>query len=246
MQIDAEIVGQHEFDPSHHIVGAGRLTDVHEQATRGDGAPVDAAGIEHTRLVGPVGQNLQMFVGDHARATGDGVPGALADQVRRQVPIGIERGEADHACHFRSWHRALADDDAHPVADAAVLDHPEPGRGGVDQDIASLNRRNGARALDIGEDQPLVISGAAIEGGDGGRVGAASDGEAVHLLEDADGRRGIRSGGEAEALAELIRPVGGDLVLGEAGPAGAIGGETPDEAVIGRVARQSGAGEVRR
>ncbi len=187
-----------------------------------------------------------MLVGDHARATGDGIAGALADQVRRQVPVGIERGEADQARHFRRRHGALADDHAHRVADPSVLDHPEPGRGGVDEDVAALDRGNRAGPLDIGEDQPLVISGATVQGGDGRRVGAAGDGEAVHLLEGAERRRGIGRGGEAEALAELVRPAGGDRTLWQARPAGAIGGEAADQPVIGRVARQGGAGEVRR
>lgn len=151
-----------------------------------------------------------MLVGDDPRAVGRGVAGALADQVRRQVPIGVQGGVADQPRHFRGRHGALADDDAHRVPDPAVLDHPEPGRAGVDEDVAALHRRNGAGALDIGEDQPLVIGGAPVERGEGGRVGAAGDGKAVHLLEGAEGRRRIGIGGEAKALAERLRPIGGD------------------------------------
>ncbi len=244
MQIDAEIVGQHELHPAHHILRARELADVDEQAAGGNRAPVDPPGIQRARLVAPVGKHFQPLVGDHARAMGDGVAGALADQVRRQVPIGVERGIADQAGHFRRRHGALADDDAHRVADASVLDHPQPGRGGVDQDIAALDRRDRPCPFDIGEDQPLIISRAAIQRGDGGGVGAAGDGETVDLLEAAEQRRGIGACGEAEALAQLLRAIGRHLQLRQSGPAGAIGGEATDEAVIGRIARQGGAGEI--
>jgi hypothetical protein len=187
-----------------------------------------------------------MFVADHVRAMGGGVAGALADQVRRQVPIGVERGEADQAGHFRRRHRLLADDDAHRIADAAVLDHPESRRAGIDQHVTALDGRDRAGPLDIGEDQPLVPGRAAVERGDRGGVGPASDGEAVHLLEGAQGLRRVGMCGEAEALAELFRPVGGNLQLRQAGPAGAIGGEAANETVIGRIAGESGSGKIGR
>ena len=243
VQIDAEIVGQHELDPAHHVLRARQLAQVDEAAAGGDGAPVDPARVERAGLLAPVGEDLEIFPGDDARSAGGGVAGALADQVGRQVPIGIERGIADQARHFRRRHGALADDDAHRVADPPVLDHPEPGGGGVDEDVAALHRRNGARALDIGEDQALVISRAPVERGDGGGIGAAGDGQPVHLLEQAQGGGGIGVGGETEPLTELLGPAGGDLELGEARPAGAIGAEAADEAVIGRVAGEGGAGE---
>jgi hypothetical protein len=99
-----------------------------------------------------------------------------------------------------------------------------------------LCSRNGAGPLDIGEDQALIISGAAVERGDGGRIGAAGDGQAVRLLKGAESGGGVRIGGKAEALAKLFRPAGGDLDLGQARPAGAINGEAADEPVIGRIA----------
>ena len=239
MQIDAEIVGQHELDPAHHVVRARQLAEVHEAAAGGDGAPVDAARIQPPRLVGPVGEDLEMLGGDHARAARGGVAGARADQVRRQVPVGVERGIADQAGHFGRRHGALADDDEHGIANAAVLDHPEPGRSGVDEHVAALNGRDGAGALDIGEDDALVIGGTAVERGEGGGVGAAGDGEAVHPLEGAERRRRIGIAGEAEAPAELVGPVGLDLDLRKASPARAPGVEAADEAVIGRVAGEA-------
>ena len=185
-----------------------------------------------------------MLLSDHPRAMGGGVAGALADQVGRQVPIGVERRVADQAGHFRRRHRLFADDDAHRVTDAAILDHPEPRGGGVDQHIAALHRRDRPRPLDIGEDQPLIISRASVERGDGGGVGAAGDGEAMHLLEGAERWGGIGTGREPEALAKLVRPVRGDLHLRQARPARAIDAEAADKAVIGRVASERRAGEV--
>lgn len=243
VQIDAEIVGQHELDPAHHVLRPGQLAHVDEAAARGNGAPVDPPRIERLRLVGPVGEDLEPLVGEHARAAGGGVAGALADQVRRQVPIGVERGIADQTGHFGRRHCPLADDHEHRIADPAVLDHPEPGGGGVDEDVAALHGGDGAGPLDIGEDHPLVIGGAAVERGDGGGISAAGDGEAVHLLEGAEFGPGIGIGGEAEALAELVRPVRGDLDLGQTGPTRAPGGEPANQAVIGRVAGQAGARE---
>jgi hypothetical protein len=242
VQIDAEIVGQHELHPAHHVLRARQLAQVHEPAAGGDRTPVHAAGIERPRLLRPVGQDLEPLLGDHAGAAGDGVAGAPADQVRRQVPVGVERGIADQARHFRRRHVAFADDDAHLVADHAVLHHPEPCRGGVDQDVASRRRGNGAGALDIGEDQPLVESGAPVERGDCGGIGAAGDRQAVNLLEGAEHRGGIGIGGETETAAHLRGPVCGDLDPGQARPAGAVGGESADEPVIGRIARQGGTG----
>ena len=243
VQIDAEIVGQHELDPAHHVLRARQLAHVDEAAAGGDGAPVDPARIERAGLLGPVGEDLQPLPGNHPRTAGGGIAGALADQIGRQVPIGVERGIADQPGHFGRRHGALADDDEHRVADPAVLDHPEPRRGGVDEDIAPVERGDRAGPLEIGEDQPLVIGGAAIQRGDGGAIGAPRDRKAVNLLEGAQRGGGVGAGGEPEALAELLGPVRGNLELRQAGPAGAVGGEAAHEAAIGRVAGQAGACE---
>jgi len=246
VQIDTEIVGQHEFDPAHHVLRARQLAHVDEAAAGGDGAPVHAAGVKRAGLGGPVGEDLKMLLRDHARPPGGGVAGPFADQIRWQIPIGIERGIADQAGHFRCRHGALADDDPHRVANPSVLDHPQAGRGGVDENVAALHGRDRAGPLDIGEDQLLIESGAPVQGGDRGGIGAAGDDQAVDLLEGAQRRRGIGTGGEAEPLAKLIRPIRGDLDLREARPARAIGGEAADQAVIGRIASERGPGEIDR
>ena len=244
MQIDAEIVGQHELDPAHHVPRAGQLPHVHQQAARGDGAPVDTPRIERAGIVRPVGEDLETLVGDHVRAMRDGVARPLAYKVRRQVPVRVERSIADQPRHLWSRHRLLADDHAHRVADAPVVDHPQPCGGGVDQHVAPLYRRDRPRPLDIGEDQALIISRAPVKRGDGCRIGAAGDGQAVHLLELAKCRHGIGTGREAESLAQLVGPVRSDLNLGQASPMFPICGEPPDKAVIGGIAGQGGAGEV--
>ena len=242
VQIDAELVGQHELDPAHHVLRARQLAHVDEAAAGGDRAPVDAAGIERLRPVGPVRENLQPLVSDDPRAAGGGIAGALADQVGRQVPVGIERGIADQPGHFWRRHGALADDDEHRVADSAVLDHPESGGRGVDEDVAALHGRDGAGALDIGEDQALVKGRAPVQRRDRGTVGAAGDRKAVDLLEDAHCRRRIGIARQAQPPAKLIRAVRGDLDLRQARPARAPGREAAGQAVIGGVAGQAGAG----
>ena len=241
VQIDAEIIGQHELHAPHHVLRPRPLPHENEAAARGDRVPVDLARVEQAGLVGPVGQDLQPLVRDHARAARGGVAGALADQILRQVPIGVERGIADQARHFRRRHGALADHDQHRILDPAVLDHPEPGRGGVDENVAALDCRNGAGALDIGEDQPLVKGRAAVERGERRAVRSSGDGQPMGALEVPQDRRGVRIGGEAEALAKLLRPACGDRTLWQARPASAIGGQAPDEAVIGRIAGEAGA-----
>ena len=96
----------------------------------------------------------------------------------------------------------LADDHPHRAGDAAILDHPQPRRGGVDEDVAAgAARRDGARPLDIGEDQPLIMAGAGVEGGDRRGIGSAVGRQAVRRLELAQ-RRGQRGVGAAVAEAE--------------------------------------------
>jgi hypothetical protein len=195
VQIDAKLVGQHELDPAHHVLRARQLAHVDEAAAGGDRAPVDPAGIECLRPVCPVGQHLEPLLAEHARAAGGGVAGALADQIGRQVPVGIERGIADQPCHFGRRHRPLANDDEHRIADSPVLDHPQAGGSGIDEDIAALHGRDGTGALDIGEDQPLVKRRTAVQRRDRAAVGAARNLEAVDLLESPQGGRRIGIGG---------------------------------------------------
>ena len=97
VQIDAEIVRHHELDPAHHIVRAGRLAEIDETPAARDRAPVDPAGIE-ARAPGSQPERTWRRSRWIARSA---LAGALADQIGRQIPIGIEGGVADQPGHKR-------------------------------------------------------------------------------------------------------------------------------------------------
>src|SRR3546814_2605777 len=59
---------------------------------------------------------------------------SIANQVRRHVPIGIDRGEAHQTRQHRRLLGRLADNDLHRIDGLAILIKPESRRGGVDED----------------------------------------------------------------------------------------------------------------
>ena len=64
---------------------------------------------------------------------------------------------ADEAGHLRRLQLGLADHDFHRIDHPAVLVHPQPRAGGIDEDVAALrHRRDRANAREVGPDLPAL------------------------------------------------------------------------------------------
>ena len=162
MQPDPLGIREHEFHLAHRVGGARLLPEASLHATGRNRPPVDRHRINHPRVIGPVRQEFVapvLEIGAALLENGRRKPSR--GDVRRRVPVRIERDIADVGVHHRRLRDRIgsAGDDPHRVHDLSVLIHIEPRRGGVDDHVAAAPRRQRARPLQIeGEQLPLALA----------------------------------------------------------------------------------------
>src|SRR3546814_18709708 len=106
------VVGEHELHIAHGIVRARKLTDTKLSAPGGDGGPVYFLRVENARILRPVRKYLVTLRTDVGAALVEHLRRDLnANQVRRHVTIGIDRGQATQPRQKRSLLGRLADND---------------------------------------------------------------------------------------------------------------------------------------
>ena len=184
------MVGEHEFNVPHEVGPARQLSNAKFGRARSHRFPIDRRRIDDLGIVLPAVEHFVTLVGEIFDAVGEHPLGdGLADQVGRDIPIGVDVGIAQQRGHHRGRRLRGSDDHLHAVDRAAVLEHPQLRGGGIDQDIfARVGRarcRQAAGALEVDHDPPFEQPGPLIERGERCRAGLAVDRKPVRALEGA-------------------------------------------------------------
>ena len=156
VEVDAEIVGEHELDGAHGIAPAGQFANPRLNRSCLHRLPIDRGGADHLGLVGPIGQRLIAL--PFQRGTGQHLGrDPLAHQIDGDVPIGIQRRIAHHPGHHRSLRLGRADDDAHGALLGATSVIPQACGRSVNDDVTGPGIREQSRPLQIKAQQVATI-----------------------------------------------------------------------------------------
>ena len=197
VEVDVRRIGEAELHLAHRIGGIGTLAQFDQGLARGDRRPIDARRIDRPGVGAVVRQHVVIMLGDIFDALGrDARRDEALHQIARDIPIRVQGRVIDRAGEQRGRRIGLADDDLHAVRDAAILDHPQGRRGGVDHHVTLLERRF-ANPRQAGDDPRIGGTAADRQIGISGvaqlrihRIGSAD-------FRDMGGERGRgRSGGE--------------------------------------------------
>ena len=168
MEVDAELIGEHELHSPHEVLRAWLLADHDVGDLAVDHAfPIDGLRIDDRRVWGPVRHDLvpvfiEIFQTVFHHVLSDILPG----EVRRHIPIGVESGVADVGGEHRRRPFRLTHDHDHRIHRLAVLVHVQALLGRVDEYVALPSGGQHPRALEIELQKLPLLFGRVIVAGE--------------------------------------------------------------------------------